>query len=173
MLGELRASADLPPPDEATLLLELAAVEMTSGNVDAARDRAERALALARDARCAATNTVLMTTALGVLATANELSGEVAGADRCLSEAALLLDAALDGELAAHADAALWVASAENHLERYPDALRHLSRTVPRPRDGGCHAILPRLLVEQARHCAGRACCPTRRPCTRTRSSPR
>ena len=131
--AELLALGNKDVPAVAAVRYELGCGEFVCGDLSTAREWAVQALAAAeRDG-----STGLHAAVLGLLATTDAMTGDVAAAAAHLSEANALLDGMLDSELAQRLDAALWVGSSELLLERSHAALRHLDRGLALARDNG------------------------------------
>lgn len=124
LLAEFDALAGKEFPEIASLAIELSFAGVMQGDFAANREWALRALALARrfDSQ------PIAATALGFLAMGSYAAGDAAAAAAQLDEAALLVDAMPDTELAMRIDATLWLGWNETYLERYHDAVRHLRR---------------------------------------------
>jgi DNA-binding NarL/FixJ family response regulator len=147
----------LAPPGSrhlAMLEVERASGELIVGGSGPSRDLARRALATARAHRALG----LQAAALGLEATGACIQGDVPDAEKCLDEAAALLDGLLDDELAERLDAAAWVGWSELLLERPHDALRHFDRALARARARGQLLALPHPLIARtlALHSLGR-----------------
>ncbi|BCJ61926.1 hypothetical protein Jiend_53480 [Micromonospora endophytica] len=131
------------PADQAALALALSAVELTSGQTGQARRWAAAALGAAR--RAPGPPAAVRAHALGLLAAASQLRGNrVAGGETI--RAAALLDATLDAELGAQPESALWVGWSEILLDRFADAVHHLSRAIDVSPGAGSYFPLLHLL---------------------------
>jgi ATP/maltotriose-dependent transcriptional regulator MalT len=143
MLSEISA---LPSSDSmavAELQFELACSELVDGDVPAASNWAEQALAVVRKHQARP----LQAAVLGLMALARLFAADVPAAQAHLRTAALLLDGLLDSELTERLDAAVWVGWGEILLEQHDDALRHLDRALALARAAGHGLVLPHLLI--------------------------
>jgi DNA-binding NarL/FixJ family response regulator/tetratricopeptide (TPR) repeat protein len=119
----------LPEPVSAEavgLMIELALNGFYSTKYDAMHDWAERAVGAARllDDR------PLEAAAVAMLALADAMTGAAERVEADRSEAATLVDALSDDELALRLDAATWLAGAELYLDRYSEASAHAERAL-------------------------------------------
>ncbi|BEL03207.1 LuxR family transcriptional regulator [Actinoplanes sichuanensis] len=98
----------------------------------------------------------LLAAALGVGVVASQAFGRPGGQARAwLDEAAELIDAMPDQEVAQRLDTALFLGWGELYLERYPAALRHLQRALHVARaTGQSHLIGSLQTIEAVAHCA-------------------
>ena len=106
------------------------------------RGWAERALSAARPLG----SPPLTAAALALLAYAATLGGAMAEAESNRSEAAALVDALSDGELALRLDAAVNLAAAELDLERFAEAEAHAERAMAVGEATGQSDIVPILV---------------------------
>jgi DNA-binding NarL/FixJ family response regulator len=134
-------SADPDGPVAATLTMGLASVQMFRADFDAGHNWAADALAAARRLG----DPLMLAAALGLCAA----SAEMAPADRAayVGEAAGLVDALTDGDLAGRLEAAVWLAWAEMLADRFDDSLRHLERGLRVARATGQNHLVTYLLM--------------------------
>ncbi|MBB5897982.1 DNA-binding CsgD family transcriptional regulator/tetratricopeptide (TPR) repeat protein [Kutzneria kofuensis] len=83
----------------------------------------------------------------GVLALADYVVADIPAAQRNCDRAAELVDGLTDGELARQLDTVVWLGWAEQCLERYNAARRHLERGLSLCRATGQHHLVTYLLV--------------------------
>src|SRR5829696_1882120 len=126
LLRALENLEDRGSPEAVALMIELAVDGFYRMEFDAMREWAERALAAARPLD----DRPLTAAALATLAYAAALSGAMTDADANRLEAATLVDALSDEELALRLDAAVNLAAAELDLERFADAGTHAERAM-------------------------------------------
>jgi tetratricopeptide (TPR) repeat protein len=115
----------LPDPDSreaAALGVALAADRWESGDSEAAREWAERALC------CRLEEPGLRAAATAILALAAFGTGDVPAVRERLEEACDLVDDLPDPDLGARLDACTWLGWCELGMERYEDAIGHLRR---------------------------------------------
>jgi len=134
-------TADPDGPVAATLTMGLASVRMFRADFDAGRNWAADALAIARRLG----DPALLAAALGLCAA----SADAAPADRAahVGEAAVLVDALTDGDLAGRLEAVVWLAWAEMLGDRFDEALRHLDRGLRVARATGQNHLVTYLLM--------------------------
>jgi ATP/maltotriose-dependent transcriptional regulator MalT len=135
--GRLMGTLDaLPEPRSAEavdLMIELSLNAGLRTKYESMRDWAARAV----DAARAAGDTSLTAAAVAKLALAEVVTGAGERALAVHSEAAALVDALSDDQLALRLDAAAWLAGAELHLGRYADADAHGGRALALGRASG------------------------------------
>jgi DNA-binding CsgD family transcriptional regulator/tetratricopeptide (TPR) repeat protein len=142
LLAEFDALSGKELPEIASLAIELSFAGLMRGDFAANRDWAQRALDLARRFG----SEPIAATALGFLAMGHYAAGDMTAAAAQLDEAALLVDAMPDSELAKRIDATLWLGWNETYLERYHDAVRHLRRGLRLINVTGQVHLLPLML---------------------------
>ena len=140
---ELATLRDPATPGAPALQLELAIGGFMGADFATTTRYAARALATARRNG----DRPIQATALGFLAMASFAAMDVPTATVHLDEAAALVDAMADPELAERVDAALWLGWNEIYLERFPAALRHLDRGRTLAVASGQGYVLPLILV--------------------------
>jgi DNA-binding CsgD family transcriptional regulator len=143
LLSALDTVADPHGPAAATLAMGLASARMFGGDATPDRDWAGEALAITRRLGDGA----LLAAALGMCAAASDAA--VADRPAWVQEAAVLVDALADGDLAGHLEAAVWLAWGEMYTERFDDAVRHLERGLRLARETGQNHLIPYLLMGQ------------------------
>jgi ATP/maltotriose-dependent transcriptional regulator MalT len=126
-------------PESVALMIELAVDGLYRAEYDSMREWAERA----RDAAGPLEDRPLTAAAVAALALAGAFAGRVPEADRHRSEAAALVDALPDAELALRLDAAANLAAAELYLDRYEEAVAHAERALRIGRATGQSDIVP------------------------------
>jgi DNA-binding NarL/FixJ family response regulator len=141
--AELAGHDGTEPASFAAFALEYAAGSLMRGDFAANRRWARHACVVARRHG----NRPVQANALGFLAMACYAEADPVGASGQLDQAAGLLDAASDGELAGCLDATVWLGWNEVYLERYHDAVRHLDRGLRLARETGQGYLLPLLLA--------------------------
>lgn len=122
----LRRLPDSGSPDAAALMIELAMNGLWRANYADMQESAERAVHTAR----LLNDRPLTASALAVLALADSMMGAAGQAESERAEAATLVDALPDEELAQRIDAAAWLAGAELYLDRYAEADAHADRAL-------------------------------------------
>ncbi|QUQ68770.1 Bacterial regulatory protein, luxR family [Kutzneria sp. CA-103260] len=90
---------------------------------------------------------LMSTAAASVLALADYAVADIPAAQRHCDRAAELVDGLTDGELARQLDTVVWLGWAEQCLERYDAARRHLERGLSLCRATGQHHLVTYLLV--------------------------
>ncbi len=132
---------DLPEgsPAAAALMIELAVDGLYRAQYDSMRDWAERA----RDAASPVGDQPLTAAAVSALALAEAFAGHIPEAERHRAEAAALVDALADAELALRLDAAANLAAAELYLDRFAEAAAHAGRALRIGRATGQSDIVP------------------------------
>jgi ATP/maltotriose-dependent transcriptional regulator MalT len=113
-------------PDAVTLLVVLAFDGLFRADFDAMRSAAWRALDAARPLR----ERPLTAVAAAVLTLACAWDGAMLEAEAASEEAAALVDAMPDDELAGRIDAAAHLAAAELYMDRYEEASAHAERAL-------------------------------------------
>jgi ATP/maltotriose-dependent transcriptional regulator MalT len=124
-----RALAELPPepsPPVATLLIELTAIATARTRSEEAAAYGARALEIAR----ATGDRTLVAAAAATLAFAEATGSAITDAERHRSEAAELIDAMPDDELASRVSAIGELARAELYLDRFSQATAHVERGI-------------------------------------------
>jgi ATP/maltotriose-dependent transcriptional regulator MalT len=113
-------------PEAVDLIIELALNTVYRTKYEAVQDWAGRAVTVARQLG----EPTLTAVALSMLALADAMAGAGEQAQTDASEAAAMIDALPDDELAHRLDAALWLAAAEIYLDRYSEADAHVERAL-------------------------------------------
>ena len=126
-------------PEAAALMIELAVDGLYRAEYDSMREWAERA----RDAASPVEDGPLTAAAVAALALAGAFAGRFPEADLHRAEAAALVDALPDAELALRLDAAANLAAAELYLDRYEEAVGHAERALRIGRATGQSDIVP------------------------------
>ena len=129
-------------PEAVALMIELAVDGFYRMEYEPMREWAERALSAARPLD----DRPLTAAALATLAYAAALGGAMADAETHRSEAAALVDALSDQELALRLDAAVNLAAAELDLERFAEAGAHAERAMAVGQATGQNDIVPILV---------------------------
>jgi len=142
LLDALEDLEDPGSPEAVALMIELAVDGFYRMEYKAMREWAERALGAARPLD----DRPLKAAALATLAYADALSGAMTEADANRMEAASLVDALSDRELALRLDAAVNLAAAELDLERFADAGAHAERAMSVGKATGQSDIVPILV---------------------------
>jgi DNA-binding NarL/FixJ family response regulator len=141
----LNALTNLEDPGSAeavALMIELAVDGFYRMEYEPMREWGERALSAARPLG----NRPLTAAALAALAYAAALSGAMSEAESLGLEAAVLVDALPDHELALRLDAVVNLASAELDLERFVEAGAHAARAVTIGQATGQSEVVPILV---------------------------
>jgi ATP/maltotriose-dependent transcriptional regulator MalT len=136
--GALAGLPDGASPEAAALKVQLTSDCFFSGDFDGMRRWADDALATAR----ALGDPVLCASATGLTAGALYMTTDIAAAHARLDEAAALVDALPDADLAPHVSTLGWFGWIEVFLERFDDALRHLGRGIAVARTAGQGQLL-------------------------------
>ena len=144
LLAALKQLPDNATEDATTLLLGLAMDAYYRRDYQGMRDWSARALESAEQLR----DRLLEAAAHGIACLAHAYGGDRAGAERHRVEAAAVVDALSDAELAHHLDAAATLGAAELYLDRYPDAVGHLKRGLAVGRATGQGRLFPLLTQE-------------------------
>ena len=142
LLDALENLEDPGSPEAVALMIELAVDGFYRMEYEPMRKWAERALSAARPLG----DRPLTAAALATLAYAAALSGAMPEADRHRSEAAALVDALPDQDLALRLDAAVNLAAAELDLERFAEAGAHAERAMAVGQATGQSDIVPILV---------------------------
>jgi ATP/maltotriose-dependent transcriptional regulator MalT len=129
-------------PEAVALMIELAVDGFYRMEYEPMRAWAERAVNAARPLE----SQPLTAAALAALAYADALTGAITQAELHRSEAAALVDALSDSELALRLDAAVNLASAELDLERFTEAAGHAERAMAVGRATGQSDVVPILI---------------------------
>ena len=124
------------------LLVSLAGVAFFRADFDDLRSSASRALALAEPLG----ERALTAAATAVLAAGAAFGGTAEEAARRCSEAAAIVDAMPDAELALRLDAITYLATAESYNERFAEAASHAERGLALARSTGQGEMLPMLI---------------------------
>ncbi len=144
MPGCVRALADLPArdtPEGASLMIDLAISALYRTEYDAMRDWAASALAAAQPLG----DPPLTAAATGMLAFAESCTGPVRDAEDHRAQAAALIDAMPDEQLAVRLDAVAHVGGAEFYLDRFEEAAAHALRGLDVARATGQGHFFPML----------------------------
>jgi DNA-binding CsgD family transcriptional regulator/tetratricopeptide (TPR) repeat protein len=126
-------------PEAVALMIELAADSLYRAEYDAMRGWAARATAAA----AALGDRSLVAAALGVRALAGALSGVIPDARAHRDDAAALIDALGDDELARRLDALVHLATADMYLDRFDASGRHAERALGIGRATGQGDLFP------------------------------
>ena len=126
-------------PEAAALMIELALDGVYRMEYDQIGPWAERALGIARSLG----DQPLTASAVAILAWGAGLSGATLEAEKYHREAATLVDALSDRELALRLDAAVNLAGAELYLDRFSEAGGHAERVIRVARETGQPAFVP------------------------------
>jgi ATP/maltotriose-dependent transcriptional regulator MalT len=126
-------------PEAAALMIELALDGVYRMEYEQIGIWAERALGIARSLG----DQPLTASAVAILAWGAGLSGATSEAERHRNEAAALVDALSDRELALRLDAAVNLAGAELYLDRFGEAGGHAQRVIRVARATGQPAFVP------------------------------
>jgi DNA-binding NarL/FixJ family response regulator len=124
LAAALAELADDSSPEAVSLLVEMAVNALWRSRYEEMHESAERAVEAAR--RIA--DEPLTAAALAARAFAHLTTGDAEDAAVDHTEAAALVDAVSDAELAAHLEAAAWLAGLELYLGRYADGDAHAAR---------------------------------------------
>jgi DNA-binding NarL/FixJ family response regulator/tetratricopeptide (TPR) repeat protein len=141
LTAALSTLSDASSPQAVELMLHLAAGDFYRMDYAGMRGWGERALGVARGR-----GAPLTAASLAVLAVAAAFLGPVAEAEPHRSEAAALLDALPDDELADRLDALTSLSAADIYLHRYGDAASHARRGLALARGTGQGEIAPFLI---------------------------
>jgi DNA-binding NarL/FixJ family response regulator/tetratricopeptide (TPR) repeat protein len=143
LASALENLADPASPEAVSLLIELATDGFYRMEYEPMRECAARALSAARPLG----NRSLTAAALAVLAYAHALTDAITEAESHRLEAAALVDALPDDELALRLDAAVNLAAAEIDLERLAEAGAHAERAMALARATGQSDVVPVLVL--------------------------
>jgi DNA-binding NarL/FixJ family response regulator/tetratricopeptide (TPR) repeat protein len=143
LASALEALEDPGSPEAVSLLIELATDGFYRMEYETMRESAARALSAARPLG----DQPLIAAAAAALAYAGALTGEITEAEMHRSEAAALVDALPDDELALRLDAAVNLSAAEIDLERLVEAEAHAERALVVGRATGQSAVVPLLVL--------------------------
>jgi ATP/maltotriose-dependent transcriptional regulator MalT len=144
--GELAAIGDGDSTAAATLMLGMLSGQMVLGDFTAQ----EEWIIAALDAARRSADPGLLAMVLGVCAVTSYTTGDINPRTvGWLDEAAGIVDALPDGDLAQHIEAAVWLGMAEVYLERLGDALRHLDRALRLARATGQNHLVSYLHVNR------------------------
>jgi DNA-binding NarL/FixJ family response regulator len=141
LMSTLGGLSDASSPQAVELMLNLAAGDFYRMDYEGMRGWGERALDVAR-----ALDEPLVAASLAVLAVAAAFMGPVAEAEAYRSEAAALVDALPDDELAGRLDALTSLSAADLYLHRYEDAAVHAGRGLELARATGQGELAPFLI---------------------------
>jgi DNA-binding CsgD family transcriptional regulator len=128
-------------PQAVELMLHLAAGDFYRMDYEGMRAWGERALGVARDL-----DQSLAAASLAVLAVASAYMGPIPEAEAYRSEAATLMDALADEQLADRLDALTNLSAADLYLHRYDDAASHATRGLAIARATGQGEVAPFLI---------------------------
>jgi ATP/maltotriose-dependent transcriptional regulator MalT len=142
LVRTLESLENAESPDAVALMLELSVDGFYRMEHDAMREWAERALVAAQPLG----HRPLIAAAVATVAYACVLSGDIAEAEAHRSQAAALVDALADEELAMRLDAAVNLAAAELDLERLAEAGAHAERAMTIARATGQRDYVPVLV---------------------------
>ncbi len=144
-----RELAGLADPDGAAAVLlkqELTSGRLVGGDFTQARAWSKEALRAARGVA----DRPLLAAAIGLRVADSYIEGAIEpDTFALLDEGAELLDALVDGDLARHLQAAVWIGWSELFLERYDAAQRHLERGLGLARATGQNHLVTYLLIAQ------------------------
>jgi DNA-binding CsgD family transcriptional regulator/tetratricopeptide (TPR) repeat protein len=143
LAGELQGLEDPGSPEAVSLLVELATDGFYRMEYETMHEWAGRALSAARPLG----DQSLIAAAAAALAYAGALTGAITEAEMHRSEAAALVDALPDDELALRLDAAVNLSAAEIDLERIVEAEAHAERALAVGRATGQSAVVPLLVL--------------------------
>jgi DNA-binding NarL/FixJ family response regulator/tetratricopeptide (TPR) repeat protein len=143
LVSTLEALEDPASPEAVALLIELATDGFYRMEYEAMHEWAARALSAARPLG----DQPLTAAALAAVAYAGALTGAITEAQTHRSEAAALVDAMPDDELALRLDAAVNLAAAEIDLELLAEAEAHAERGLAVGRATGQSALVPLLIL--------------------------
>lgn len=139
-LAELGGAAS---PDAAELMIELTVDALHAGDLEVARDWAQRAVEVATTTQ----DRALLAAALAARAWAGAFAGDCARAQTQCDEATRLVDELSDSELARRLDSLAHLASAELYLDRFAAATRHGERALRLGRATGQGNLFPLVLA--------------------------
>jgi DNA-binding NarL/FixJ family response regulator len=139
LAGALHDLADAASPEAVALMIELAGDAIFRLQYETAQDWGRRALAAARPL----SERPLTAAALAVLARSLAWGGVAEAGETVRTEAAALIDALSDEELARRLDAAVNLAGSEIYLDRFIDAGAHAERAVAVGRATGQGQLFP------------------------------
>ena len=147
LIGTLRSIPGSASVASVGLQIELTVNEFYRSRFDAMQVWAERAIQDARTTLAPG----LIAASLSTAALAHASTGRIESGLACRAEAAAIVDAMSDDELALRLDAAGWLAAAELYLDRYAESDAHASRVLALARSTGdgdpffrLYQILPR-----------------------------
>ena len=141
LIAALSGLSDTSSRQAVELMLHLAAGDFYRMDYAGKRGWGERALGVAR-----ALDEPLTAASLAVLAVATAFTGSVAEAEAYRSQAAALVDALPDDELADRLDALTSLSAADLYLHRYADAASHAKRGLALARGTGQGEVAPFLI---------------------------
>ena len=141
LTATLSGLSDASSPQAVELMLHLAAGDFYRMDYEGMHGWGERALGVAR-----ALGEPLTAASLAVLAVAAAFLGPVSEAEAYRSQAAALVDALPDDELAARLDAVTNLTAADLYLHRYADAAAHADRGLELARGTGQGEVAPFLI---------------------------
>ena len=143
LASALESLPDQSSPEAVTLMLGLTVNAVWCAAYETMHEWAERAVNAARQLG----DTVLAAAGLAELALADSMMGDAERAESNRSEAAALVDALSDDELARHLEAAAWLAGVELYLDRYAEADAHANRALAVARATGQGELLLLLIA--------------------------
>ncbi|HEX2433286.1 MAG TPA: AAA family ATPase, partial [Gaiellaceae bacterium] len=143
LASELQGLEDSGSSEAVSLLIELATDSFYRMEYETMREWAGRALSAARPLG----DQSLIAAAAAALAYAGALTGAITEAEMHRSEAAALVDALPEDELALRLDAAVNLSAAEIDLERLVEAEAHAERALAVGRATGQSAVVPLLVL--------------------------
>jgi DNA-binding NarL/FixJ family response regulator/tetratricopeptide (TPR) repeat protein len=143
LASELQGLEDSGSSEAVSLLIELATDSFYRMEYETMREWAGRALSAARPLG----DQSLIAAAAAALAYAGALTGAITEAEMHRSEAAALVDALPEDELALRLDAAVNLSAAEIDLERLAEAEAHAERALAVGRATGQSAVVPLLVL--------------------------
>jgi len=135
-LAELGGAAS---PDAAELMIELTVDALHAGDLEVARNWAERAVEVATPLE----DRALLAAALAVRAWAGAFASDCARAQTQCDEATKLVDELADSEVVRRLDALAHLASADLYLDRFAAATRHGERALKLGRATGQGDLFP------------------------------
>ena len=139
-LAELGGAAS---PDAAELMIELTVDALHAGDLEVARDWAQRAVEVATPTQ----DRALLAAALAARAWAGAFAGDCARAQTQCDEATRLVDELADSELVRRLDSLAHLASADLYLDRFAAATRHGERALRLGRATGQGNLFPLVLA--------------------------
>lgn len=138
--------SDRSSPEAVALMIEVAVNGFYNTDYGQMRSWGKHALAGAR----LLGERPLIAAATAIVALASAYAGDVAVAQSHADEAARLVDALSDSELATRLDAPSYLAWAEQDLERYEDSIAHSERGIATARASGQGQLMPQMIQAHA-----------------------